>query len=53
MDNSWTREQEATEKGNIIADFECAEAKGYTKEEAEVCNAGDLNCEGCPFRGGK
>lgn len=30
--------------------FECANANGYTIEEALRCNSCDLCCRGCPFR---
>ena len=34
---------------NEFACLECAKANGYTEEEVERCDEGDLQCKGCPW----
>lgn len=40
-------QEEAMWEGACI---ECAKANGYTPEQADNCENGELKCKGCPFK---
>jgi len=39
------------EEENETACLKCARANGYTREQAEQCESGHLDCDGCPWGG--
>ncbi len=55
MPNGMTWEMYSTyiENENNSACRLCAEASGYTREQASKCEDGELSCKDCPFENHK
>ena len=50
-DMGWTEYISGCEKDNYLSCVRCAKASGYTEEEAENCDSGELDCKNCPWGG--
>jgi hypothetical protein len=44
-------DEEYQEEANWNLCFEAAAKVGFSKKQAEDCNAGSLKCSSCPFKG--
>lgn len=49
-DLGWTEFITREEAWAEEACLQCAQAAGYSPDEAELCEDADLNCPNCPFK---
>jgi len=49
-DLGWTEYESRTEAALMGSCFDAAERAGHSREQAEICDDGELGCPDCPFR---